>query len=410
MVPGSNDVGIVYTQYGLLYRISISGAFAPEPFGDISGIMTSQVKGDEGLMSVAFEPGYPGYVYLNYTAGAPDAYYRPAETPAPTIPADPKRNVISRFAIVNDVLHLDSEEPIIEVLEPHQWHNVNEIVFHDGLMYVGAGDGGGGDAEHDPDHGQGATNLLATIFRIDPNPPGATGYTVPDGNPFDDGAGPNADEIWAIGLRNPWRMSFEGDTLWAGDVGEFAWEEIDEILPGMNYGWDIVEGPYGDPLGHFCQGAHAPDCTPPPSYKQPRTAYCHTFVFGCEYTGDEQDTAVIGGYVYHGASLPELEGWYVYGDLYSARLRAFDTTSNDPPILLAGIEKQPCSTCLRSFTRLPNGEILAVATPYGEDGAIYRLTRATATATPTAKPSVTPAASVTPTTTPTPTPTPAATP
>lgn len=383
MLPGSNDIGIVYTQFGLLYRISISGAFAPQLFGDISDLMTPSVQGDEGLMSAAFDPGEPGYIYLNFTAGATNAYYRPNQTPAPTMPPDPKRNVISRFAIVGDEIGLNTEEIIIEVLEPHYWHNVNEIVFHNGLMYVGVGDGGDFDANYDSDTGQGATNLLATIFRIDPNPPGTPGYTIPAGNPFADGPGPNADEVWAIGLRNPWRMSFDGDTLWVGDVGEHSWEEINEIVPGMNYGWAIIEGEYENPLGYYCQGTAT--CDEPPNYMQPRTSYCHRFVNGCPYDDPQDaDTSVIGGYVYRGDDLPELEGWYVYGDLGSARLRAFDASEPDSePIVLADIDVAPCTNCLRSFTQLPSGEILAVVVVFGQPGTIRPLVRA---ATPTPVP------------------------
>jgi glucose/arabinose dehydrogenase len=397
VVPGQADAAIVYTLTGQLYRISVSGAFPPTPFGDVSSLITDPLQGDEGLVAAAFEPGDPDHIYLNYTAGAHNAYYDPGEeqpsSPSSDIPDDPKRNVIARFAIAANAVDIASQEIIIEVLEPHWWHNVNDIVFDDeGLMYVGAGDGGGLDAMYDSNHGQDATNLLATVFRIDPNPPGTPGYTIPPGNPFADGPdGPNADEVWAFGLRNPWRMSFDTVTgrLWAGDVGEFYWEEINEIIPGANYGWEIIEGPYGE-----LNSCHAPGCPPaPPNYRDPRASYCHTFVFTCPYKNPDADTAVIGGFVYHGPSMPELEGWYIYGDLGSVRIRAFNASSDvSPPLVIAESSRAPCTNCLRSFAQLPDGEILAITAPYGgEPSAIYRLTRAPEP-TPTPAPLLTPTA------------------
>jgi len=375
VVPGQPDVAIVITQTGLLYRISISGAFTPAPFGDISAMMTR--NGDEGLLSIVFEPGDADHVYLNYTTGT--EYYQPVVptgTPSPTIPPDPKRNVISRFDIVGDELLLASEQMIIEVLEPSDWHNVNEMVFGpDGMMYVGAGDGGWLNAVYDPDHGQGTGNLLATIFRIDPLPGG--GYDIPPDNPFVGVAG-SAEEVWAYGLRNAWRLSFDSETgdLWTGDVGEFYWEEVNKVIKGKNYGWEIIEGEYNNPDGYFCHGSHV-DCTPPPNYEDPRTAYCHTFVPNCEFKNPDGDTAVIGGYVYRGSEMPELDGWYIYSDHGSARIRAFDTSDDSSePIVLASSASAPCQFCVRSFVQLADGELLILTAPGGGPGAIYRFQRA----------------------------------
>jgi glucose/arabinose dehydrogenase len=372
LVPGQPDVAIVITQAGLLYRISISGAFTPVPFGDISAMVTR--GGDEGLLSIVFEPGDADHVYLNYTTGA--EYYRPVVptgTPSPTIPPDPKRNVISRFDVVADELDPLSERIIIEVLEPADWHNVNEMVFGpDGMMYVGAGDGGGLSAEYDADHGQGTENLLATIFRIDPLPGG--GYDIPQDNPFVGVAGA-AEEVWAFGLRNPWRLSFDSETgdLWTGDVGEFYWEEVDKVIKGKNYGWEIIEGKYNDPNGFFCHGSHV-NCTPPPNYQDPRATYCHTFDPNCEFRNpDIVDVAIIGGYVYRGSDMPELDGWYIYSDHGSARIRAFDTSDdNSEPIILAGSDDAPCHNCVRSFVQLADGELLVLTAPHDGPGAIYR--------------------------------------
>lgn len=400
--PVSPEEAIVVTHGGGIYRISLVDAFMPIKLGDIAHLM-GNLDGDEGLVSVAFEPGDGGYIYLSYTAGT--QYYQPARKPASAIPPDPKRSVISRFAVDEDEVFLDSEEIIIEVLEPGFWHNVNDIVFDsNGYLYAGAGDGGGLDAEYDGDSGQGVTNLLATVFRIDPNPPGSPGYEIPPGNPFDDGDGPNADEAWAYGFRNPWRLSFDGDRLWVGDVGEFYWEEINEVLPGMNYGWNTIEGEFGNPLGYFCN--QSPCLAPPANYQEPRASYCHHFVAGCPYPDPlTADTAVIGGYVYRGSDLPDLEGWYVYGDLGTVRLRAFDTNDEESePVIIAEDTVAPCRNCLRSFAQLPDGEILAVLSAYdGSLNGIYRLISADE-ATPTPSATATPSPSPGPTPTPTPVP------
>ena len=376
VVPGQPDVAIVITQAGLLYRISISGAFTPEPFGDISAMVTR--GGDEGLLSIVFRPGDADHVYLNYTTGT--EYYQPVvappSTPSPTIPPDPKRNVISLFDIVDDELDLASERIIIEVLEPGFWHNVNEMVFGpDGMMYVGAGDGGSLNAEYDADHGQGVGNLLATIFRIDPLPGG--GYDIPQDNPFF-GVPGAAEEVWAYGLRNPWRLSFDSETgdLWTGDVGEFFWEEVDKVIKGKNYGWEIIEGEYNNPDGFFCHGLNF-NCTPPPNYEDPRATYCHSFVTNCEFKSpDAVDIAIIGGYVYRGSQMPELDGWYIYADHGSARIRAFDTSDDSSePIILAGSAGAPCLFCVRSFVQLADGELLVLTAPHDGPGAIYRFQR-----------------------------------
>ena len=376
LLPGQPDVAIVITQAGLLYRISVSGAFTPAPFGDISAMVTR--GGDEGLLSIVFRPGDADHVYLNYTTGT--EYYQPVvappSTPSPTIPPDPKRNVISLFDIVDDELDLASERIIIEVLEPGFWHNVNEMVFGpDGMMYVGAGDGGSLNAEYDADHGQGVGNLLATIFRIDPLPGG--GYDIPQDNPFF-GVPGAAEEVWAYGLRNPWRLSFDSETgdLWTGDVGEFFWEEVDKVIKGKNYGWEIIEGEYNNPDGFFCHGSNV-NCTPPPNYEDPRTAYCHKFVTNCEFKSpDAVDVAVIGGYVYRGSEMPELDGWYIYADHGSARIRAFDTSDDSSlPIVLAGSAGAPCQNCVRSFVQLADGELLVLTAPHDGPGAIYRFQR-----------------------------------
>lgn len=342
MVPGAPDEAVVITQGGLLWRVSLSGAFAPYAFGDVRDRMTRQ--SDEGLLGVVFSPHFAtdGRVYVNYTAGTEYQRLNPQTT-------DPKRNVIARYRVAGGVMQMDSEEVLLQVIQPNYWHNVNNMVFGpDGLLYVGSGDGGGLYAEYDTNAGQGLDNLLATIFRIDVSP--AVGYAIPPSNPFADGSGPHADEIFAYGLRNPYRISFDSLTgeLWAGDVGAWDWEEVDKISAGGNYGWSVMEG-------FTCFNIPDPNGCDKTPYLPPRVAYGHT----------DGDCAIIGGFVYRGTQMPELDGFYVYGDFCSGRIWALDTTSPDSaPVLLADTPYH-----ISSFAQMPNGELLILT----YNNAIYRL-------------------------------------
>ena len=204
--------------------------------------------------------------------------------------ADPRRSVVSRFAISVDGARAepDSELVILEVGQPYANHNGGQIAFGpDGYLYIGLGDGG---SAGDPmGSGQDTSTLLGSILRIDVSQSGRGHlYAIPADNPFASGGGRG--EIWAYGLRNPWRFSFDRKTgeLWAGDVGQNRWEEIDLIRRGGNYGWNLLEG-------NHCFSAR--DCDPtgtvPPVW---------------EYSLDGQPCSVIGGYVYRGSAIPWLRG------------------------------------------------------------------------------------------------------
>ena len=239
---------------------------------------------EAGLLGLAFHPDFEtnGYLYVDYyTTGAP-------------------RTRISRFnldAANPDVADPDSEVILLEVSQPFGNHNAGQIAFGpDGYLYVTLGDGGSG---NDPqDNGQRPTTLLGSILRLDVDGGGnpldcglGTGSaTIPADNPLVDGAGGDCDEIYAYGLRNPWRMSFDPATgdLWAGDVGQSAREEIDIITAGGNFGWRVYEG-------SRCTEYDPCD----PSGK----------IFPIwEYPHDPGILAVIGGYVYRGLAIPELAG------------------------------------------------------------------------------------------------------
>ena len=246
---------------------------------------------EEGLLGLAFDPDYAtnGYFYVYYSA------------------AGPRRSVLSRFSASADdpmAADPDSERIVLEVPQPFSNHNGGQIVFGpDGYLFIGLGDGGRAD---DPfGNGQDTSTLLGTILRIDVSAIDRAGtYAIPTDNPFVGEGGDAREEIWAYGLRNPWRFSFDPETgdLWAADVGQDRYEEIDIIRPGHNYGWNVMEG------AHCFQPSRSCDRE---GLEMPVVEYGHDS--GCSVTG---------GYVYRGSRLPSLDGAYVYGDLCSGRIWA----------------------------------------------------------------------------------------
>ena len=261
------------------------GHILPEPFLDIQNEVGSQHI-EEGLLGLAFHPDYgkTGLFFVNYTNKNGNT-------------------VIARF-------HASSTEPnradpasevdILHVAQPYDNHNGGGLAFGpDGYLYIGLGDGG---SEGDPlRNGQNLQTLLSKMLRIDINH--GKLYTIPSNNPFANGGG--LPEIWAYGLRNPWRFSFDkltGD-LYIADVGQDAWEEVDFVpagsTGGLNFGWSYFEGmhPYND--------------QPPANvaFAQPVVEYSHSD--GCSVTG---------GYVYHASVMPQWQGVYFYGDYCSGNI------------------------------------------------------------------------------------------
>ncbi len=242
--------------------------------------------GEKGLLGMAFHPDYAvnGFVYLSYTAS----------------PASGLESRISRFTLDGPSQLLDpaSEQILLRVDQPFSNHNGGQITFGpDGLLYIGLGDGGsGGDPRG---NGQNPNTLLGSMLRIDVGD-GTGSYTIPPDNPFVGGGG--APEVYAIGLRNPWRWSFDrltGD-LWLGDVGQNAYEEVDIITLGGNYGWNLMEGSHCYPASASCS---------PSGLELPVAEYDHS-----------QGIAVTGGYVYRGSEVSALEGRYIYGDYGSGMI------------------------------------------------------------------------------------------
>ena len=241
---------------------------------------------EEGLLGLAFHPNYSenGYFYVNYTRH------------------NPRRNVIARYNVSDDPNQADSQSSlvILEVNQPYTNHNGGQTSFGpDGYLYIIFGDGG---SAGDPQgNGQNLSTLLGSLIRIDiDNPTGDLNYGIPPDNPFAF-ATPEVEareEIYAYGLRNMWSFSWDLETgfLWGADVGQYDWEEIDIIYPGLNYGWNIMEGNHCYPAGTNCNS----EGLEPPIWEY------ELYVNGV--------CSITGGFVYRGNSISSLIGKYIYGD------------------------------------------------------------------------------------------------
>lgn len=248
-------------------------------------------SGEQGLLGLAFHPDFANnsYFYVNYSAN------------------NPRRSVISRFNVSTTNPNLadkQSELILFEILQPNTNHNGGQLVFgpQDGYLYISMGDGGSGGAES-----QDLTNLLGSIIRIDvDNPQGQLNYGIPPNNPFANNPSGLREEIYAYGLRNPWRIAFDvvSGRLWSGDVGQNSREEINIINNGGNHGWPIVEGT---------------QCFTPPAGCNPSDFELPVLEYGRNQGG-----SVIGGVLYYGDEFPELFGMYIYADFISGRVWALD--------------------------------------------------------------------------------------
>jgi glucose/arabinose dehydrogenase len=290
--------------------------------------------GEMGLLGLAFHPDYEnnGYFFVNYTAN------------------NPRRTIISRFQVTSnpDSADENSEFQLLVFDQPESNHNGGWVGFgpNDGYLYIAMGDGGSDGA-----NSQNLTNLLGKILRIDVD--GGTPYSIPPTNPFFDSTiAQIKKEIYAWGLRNPWRCSFDHITgwLWAGDVGQYDWEEIDVIENGKNYGWNVLEG-----------------------------FHCYSPPFGCDTTGKilpiweyshNPECSITGGYVYRGINTPELEGKYIYGDFCSRKIWFLEYDGITPPTNQLIVSAPAAIT---SFGVDQNYEIFIVVSDGGQ-GNIYRFT------------------------------------
>ena len=307
-------------------RVLEKHALSPSPFLDITKLVL--FGGERGLLGLAFHPGYRhnGRFFVNYTR-KPDGA---------TVVAEYRRGATPTSAS-------QEERTLLIVPQPYPNHNGGMIAFGpDGFLYVGLGDGG---SKGDPDNrAQNLEDLLGKILRIDVDR--GDPYGIPTDNPFArEGGRP---EIYAIGLRNPWRFSFDVKTgaFWVADVGQYKWEEINLVTRGGNYGWRVMEGTH---------------CFHP-------STDCRTTAFSLpvsEYFHANGRCSITGGYVYRGRVLPSLVGTYVYGDFCSGEIFALNTgdTGNDARHILKS------SLQISSFGEDAAGELYVL----DHKGGVYRL-------------------------------------
>ncbi|QYY30014.1 PQQ-dependent sugar dehydrogenase [Cupriavidus pinatubonensis] len=339
----ANDPRMFIVERAGRIRILQGGAMLATPFLDISALTTTD--GERGLLSMAFDPAYAAngrfYVYYTDTAGnITIARYQVSASNANV--ADPAATIVLTIAHPN-----------------FSNHNGGLVAFGpDGMLYLGTGDGGG--STGDPaGNAQNLGSLLGKLLRIDVSQ--GQPYTIASGNPFTGQPGRRG-EIWASGLRNPWRFAFDraDGTLYIADVGQDRREEIDVAAAasgGQNYGWNRLEG-------SACFGA--PTCSPDGT-TLPQLEYNHDANGGC---------AVVGGYVYRGNAMPALRGRYLYSDLCSGWLRSFAFRDAAAEQLDWGIT---IPGSVLSFGMDAQGEIYVLADPTTSAGSgkVYRIVQRT---------------------------------
>ena len=372
----------VVDQAGLIWVIDGEGRVLEEYFLDLRGEIVELNPGfdERGLLGLAFHPNFRqnGRFFVHYSAplrvGAPEGWNHTA--------------VIAEFGVREDDSNAAdpaSEEIILQINQPHFNHNGGHIIFGpDGYLYIPLGDGGGandvGLGHPDIGNGQDITTLLGSILRIDidqGNP-----YTIPDDNPFVGEEG--RDEIFAYGLRNPYRSSFdamEDNEFFVADVGQALWEEVNIVTNGGNYGWNIKEGTH---------------CFDPENPEQP-PAECPSVgaqgeplldpIF--EYRNARNEgigIAVIGGYVYRGEAINDLYGEYIFGD-WSRVVGEGDgvvfaaSSSNEEwgfrELAISNRENQRMGLFITGFGQDADNELYILTTenagPSGNTGQVYKI-------------------------------------
>ena len=340
---GSNRIFVVEKSGRIQVFPNIDDTTSASVFLDISSNVSS--GGEQGLLGLAFDPQYQsnGYFYIYYSRSSP------------------RRSVISRFTVSTNpnVANTESELVLMQIDQPFSNHNGGMVEFGpDNMLYIALGDGGDGG---DPlETGQDCTDLLGAILRIDPN--SGTPYAVPSDNPFAGAANHSCGdhsnvpsrncglngtaenqicaEVWAYGLRNPWRFSFDRSTglLWAGDVGQGAREEVDQIRAGDNLGWDVFEG---------FQNFENPSNRPASDFVAPIHDYDRS---------SDGGRSITGGYVYRGQANSSLIGRYIYGDYVSGNIWSLEFSGAN----FVSNTKIADLNSVTSFGEDENGELFAV--------------------------------------------------
>lgn len=286
--PDEPDTLIVLEKKGKIYSWNLSTGEG-KLVADFTGFV--ETRSEEGLLGLAFHPKFSEnrLFYLNAVSKE--------------VGKDQTLILEFRWEEGKTLSWKDRKRILLRVDQPYSNHNAGQLAFGpDEKLYIGFGDGGaGGDPLR---HGQNTSSFLSTMVRIEPNldaeaPP----YKIPKDNPFRDKPG-YLPEIWAYGLRNPWKFSFDrkDGTLYLADVGQDTWEEVDLVLKGGNYGWSIMEASHCFRPEINCQRQGLQD---------PILEY-----------GRDLGRSITGGYVYRGKAYPKLEGWYVFGDFVSGKILA----------------------------------------------------------------------------------------
>ncbi len=332
-IPGDGSGRIFVLEQAGIIKVfdNRSDTGSADTFLDITDRVRDQGN-EEGLLGLAFHPEFAtnGYFFVDYTA------------------SDPRRTVVARYDVDpgnSDRALSESETVILEVAQPYGNHNGGQIVFGpDGYLYVTLGDGGsGGDPQ---DNGEDPSTLLGSILRIDVD--GGSPYAIPPDNPFVGNDAGYREEIYAYGLRNPWRISFDPPTgqLWAADVGQNLYEEVHIIEAGENYGWDVMEG-----------------------------LHCYEPDTGCDREGlilpvweysHDLGISITGGFVYRGDLAPSLAGRYVFADYGTGRIWALAWDGADAEVE----EIMNTNLAISSFGVDGQQELYALAF----NGRIYRFT------------------------------------
>jgi uncharacterized repeat protein (TIGR03806 family) len=340
--PGNGARWYVVQQNGVVRMFdNVPTVTTATNFVDISGRVDS--GGERGLLGMAFHPNFPTdrRVFLSYTTTVPGSL----------------TSRISSFQLAGDntTLNASSEQVLLTVVQPESNHNGGNIAFGpDGYLYIGFGDGGGANDQHGSiGNSQNLRTVLGKMLRIDVGGPAATSYAIPSTNPFAQTggscqAGTTADvdgcqEIYALGLRNPWRWSFDRGTgdLWVGDVGQGAREEIDRVVSGGNYGWRCREGTLT--TANSCTGVAGPFLAPIAEYDNPNVGF-----------------SVTGGYVYRGTAVPSLIGRYVFGDYGSGLIWNIPATSSPTVVVTSAQGLSSGGLGIVSFGEAVDGELYVV--------------------------------------------------
>ncbi len=383
-VPGRQGTLLVVDQVGKIRTIQ-GGKLVEEPFLDLTATLVKLQKDfdERGLLGLAFDPSFgeathPGHRRV-FTYSSEPASGGAADFPNPHKGKPDHHAVIAAWKVAEgEPLRIDlaSRVELMRIEEPQFNHNGGMIAFGpDGLLYIGLGDGGAANdlgPGHNPQtgNGQDLNTLLGKMLRIDVNGKNAANgkYGIPQDNPYVAGGG--LKEIFALGLRNPYRFSFDGAALLAGDVGQNKLEYLYRVERGGNYGWRLKEGSFKFNVN----GSIEKDTSGlPPGLTDPIIEYDH-----------DEGTSIIGGYVYRGKVLPQLSGKYVFGDWRNAksttsgRLFYADLNSREMYEFKIGHDDRELGILLKGFGHDHEGEMYVLGGthqgPSGTTGVVLKMT------------------------------------